>query len=270
MRYQPPHDNKILAGEDPKWSLPSHGGGGGGLAAVHCGKEWWSRKGKEPRTTARPPCSVNHPGHHAGAHATRVNQNEAHATRDHQGTRHAHARPTVWWSAGGGRAVRRLEEWGIWASRTRKRSEAGCGRPEGGGGAWAATTVKRPSKQPAQPRYANYWAPRTRKRHQQEHRPQRPTQRSNPTQHAKGRTGDCPGPRKETATRRNVTQGASCCVVSRAELLCRVTCLMVRVLGWVAKAPPQCFFVAFAPSPACSLGGVCTCVTVSPVSAVPP
>ena len=30
---------------------------------------------------------------------------------------------------------------------------------------------------------------------------------SDPTQHAKGRTGDCPGPRKETTTRRNVTQG---------------------------------------------------------------
>ena len=53
------------------------------------------------------------------------------------------------------------------------------------------------------------WAPRTRKRHQQEHRPQRPTERSNPTQHAKGRTGDCPGPRKETTTRRNVTRGVA-------------------------------------------------------------
>ena len=42
---------------------------------------------------------------------------------------------------------------------------------------------------------------------QQEHRPQRPTESSDPTQRAKGRTGDCPGPRKETATRRNVTQG---------------------------------------------------------------
>ena len=31
-----------------------------------------------------------------------------------------------------------------------------------------------------------------------EHRPQRPTERSDPTRHAKGRTGDCPGPRKET------------------------------------------------------------------------
>ena len=60
----------------------------------------------------------------------------------------------------------------------------------------------------AQSQHANYWAPRTRKRHQQEHRPQRPTERSDPTQHAKGRTGDRPGPRKGTATRRNVTQGA--------------------------------------------------------------
>ena len=33
------------------------------------------------------------------------------------------------------------------------------------------------------------------------------TESSNPTQHAKRRAGDCPGPCKETATRRNVTQG---------------------------------------------------------------
>ena len=59
----------------------------------------------------------------------------------------------------------------------------------------------------AQPRHTNDWALRTRKRHQREHRPQRPTERSDPTQHAKGRAGDCPGPRKETTTRRNVTQG---------------------------------------------------------------
>ena len=59
----------------------------------------------------------------------------------------------------------------------------------------------------AQPQHANYWAPRTRKRHQQEHRPQRPTESSDPTQHAKGRTGDRPGPRKGATTRRNVTQG---------------------------------------------------------------
>ena len=59
----------------------------------------------------------------------------------------------------------------------------------------------------AQSQHTNYWAPRTRKRHQQEHRPQQPTESSNPTQHAKGRTGDCPGPRKGATTRRNVTQG---------------------------------------------------------------
>ena len=59
----------------------------------------------------------------------------------------------------------------------------------------------------AQSQHTNYWAPRTRKRHQQEHRPQRPTEGSNPTQHAKGRTGDRPGPRKGATTKRNVTQG---------------------------------------------------------------
>ena len=42
---------------------------------------------------------------------------------------------------------------------------------------------------------------------QREHRPQRPTERSDPTQHAKGRPGDCPGPCKGATTRRNVTQG---------------------------------------------------------------
>ena len=60
---------------------------------------------------------------------------------------------------------------------------------------------------PAQPQHTKYWAPRTRKRHQQEHRPQRPTESSDPTQHAKGRPGDRPGPRKGATTGRNVTQG---------------------------------------------------------------
>ena len=73
---------------------------------------------------------------------------------------------------------------------------------------WAPLTRKRHTMpHSAQPQHANYWAPRTRKRHQQEHRPQRPTESSDPTRHAKGRTGDCPGPRKGTTTRRNVTQG---------------------------------------------------------------
>ena len=115
-----------------------------------------------------------------------------------------------------------LEILGGWVSKTPPTLHSG-------GGVWTAKTVKRPRQQPAHPQYANYWAPltrkrhipphpaqpqhtndrapRTRKRHQREHRPQRPTERSAPTQHAKGRTGDCPGPCKETATRRNATRG---------------------------------------------------------------
>ena len=73
---------------------------------------------------------------------------------------------------------------------------------------WAPLTRKRHiPPHSAQPRHTNYWALRTRKRHQREHRPQRPTERSDPTQHAKGRAGDCPGPRKRATTRRNVIQG---------------------------------------------------------------
>ena len=73
---------------------------------------------------------------------------------------------------------------------------------------WAPLTRKRHiPPHPAQPQHTNHGAPRMRKRHQQEYRPQRPTENSNPMQHAKGRTGDCPGPHKETTTRRNVTQG---------------------------------------------------------------
>ena len=92
------------------------------------------------------------------------------------------------------------------------------GRPQSGGG-WASenrqttpattsTTLVRQllgpltrtqhPPQPAQPRYTNDWALQTRKRHQLEHRPQQPTNHSDPTQHAKGRTGHGPGPCKET------------------------------------------------------------------------
>ena len=113
------------------------------------------------------------------------------------------------WATAGARA-----EQGTWGSRTRKHREAGCGRPEDGAvwhTVWTAKTVKRPRQQPTQPQYANYWAPLTHKRHtmphpaqpqhtnhwaprtwkqhQPEHRPQRPTESSNPTQHAEGRTG---------------------------------------------------------------------------------
>ena len=129
---------------------------------------------------------------------------------------------------GGGRPGQRVEEQGTWAAQ--KHREAGYGRPVDRS-VWTAKTVKRPRQQPAHPQYANYWAPltrkrhtmphsaqpqhtnywapRTRKRHQQEHRPQRSTESSDPTQHAKGRTGDRPGPRKGATTRRNVTQGGS-------------------------------------------------------------
>ena len=72
---------------------------------------------------------------------------------------------------------------------------------------WAPLTRKPHPLHPAQPRHTNHWALRTRKRHQQEHRPQRPTERSDATQHAKGRTSDCPGPRAEATTGRNVTRG---------------------------------------------------------------
>ena len=128
----------------------------------------------------------------------------------------------------GGQSGQRVEEQGTWASRTQKHSRGrlwtACGQrrvdskkqsndpgdnqhnlntPTTG---WPLTRKRHTMPQPAQPRHTNYWAPLTRKRHQQEHRPQRPTERSNPTQHAKGRTGDCSGPRKG-ATRRNITQG---------------------------------------------------------------
>ena len=110
---------------------------------------------------------------------------DGHTTRNQQGTRPAHPRPTEWGSIRGGRLGQRVEKQGTWASRTRKRSEAGCGRPEDGGGnsrnsqTTPATTSTTPIRQlpgaanaqthPAEPQHTNHWAPRTRKRHQQEH-----------------------------------------------------------------------------------------------------
>ena len=80
---------------------------------------------------------------------------------------------------------------------------------------WALLTRRRHiPPHSAQPRHTSDWAPRTRKRHQQEQQPQRPTERSDPTQHVKRRTGDCPGPCKETTTRRNVTRGGGGCGVA--------------------------------------------------------
>ena len=129
----------------------------------------------------------------------------------------------------GGRPGQRVEEQGTWASLTQRHSEAGYGRLVDRGVCGQQKQSNDPRNNQHNPQYANYWAPltrkrhipphsaqprhtsdrapRTRKRHQQEHRPQRPTERSAPTQHAKGRTGDCPGPRKGATTRRNVTRG---------------------------------------------------------------
>ena len=114
--------------------------------------------------------------------------------------------PWAWpgcWGVGGGRPVDR----GAWTAKTVKRPRQQPAHPQYAN-YWAPLTRKRHiPPHPAQPQHTNYWAPRTRKRHRQEHRPQRPIERSDPTQHAKGTTGDCPGPRKGATTRRNVTQG---------------------------------------------------------------
>ena len=68
----------------------------------------------------------------------------------------------------GGRPGQRVEAQGTWASRTQKHSEAGYRQPVDRG-ALTANTVKRPRRQPAQPRYTNYWAPLKRKRHTMPH-----------------------------------------------------------------------------------------------------
>ena len=57
-----------------------------------------------------------------------------------------------------------------------------------------------------QPWQAQYWAPHTQKR-SDTHRPRGRPANDDPTHSAKGRTGDCPGPRRETNEGRNVTQG---------------------------------------------------------------
>ena len=60
---------------------------------------------------------------------------------------------------------------------------------------------------PAQTRHTNDWAPRTRKRHRQEHRPQQPTERSHLTQYAKGRTGEAATRRGRRREERATVQG---------------------------------------------------------------
>ena len=111
----------------------------------------------EPRTAARSQCSVKHPGHCAGAHATRVNHSQ-------QGTRPADARPAEWGSVCGGRPRQ------CWRSRapgphahgnTERQVVDGlrtevCGQQK---------QSNDPPQQPAQTQYANYWAPLTQTAH---------------------------------------------------------------------------------------------------------
>ena len=206
--------------------------------AAQFGPSGWWKKGKEPlagpRTTVRPPCGINHPGHHAGAYATRGNHTEGGRPGDvverssargrggprpspglpevrrrpsrtpQRGAHHPpsarHPQPSrsapctrggTWWTTrtpDGG--------WKCWAARTRKCGEVCGGRPECEnrkttpaptsttlvcqllGSANAETT-------PAGTRAAA--AVRT---------------QSDLTQRPKGRTGESPRPREETATGR--------------------------------------------------------------------
>ena len=157
----------------------------------------------------RPPCVANHctgatPVKHKGARATRGGARDTRG--NHEGARTAHGHR--------GSVGRRVVD-----SQDNTQRGGRMGPPAHGSAARhvvddrnvEGSEQQRPQTDPRINQHtaqcANDWAPRTRNRHQQEHRPQRPTERSDPTQHAKGRTGDCPGPRKETATRLHVPQG---------------------------------------------------------------
>ena len=130
-----------------------------------------------------------------------------------------------------GRPGQRVEEQGTWASRTRKRSEAGCGQPEDGG-VGTAKTVKRPPQQPAQPpvrqllgaanaQTAHPATSSTAPVHQSLGSANTETtpagapaaaadRKQRPDATCEGKNG-CPGPRKETTIRGNVTRGARGC-----------------------------------------------------------
>ena len=77
-------------------------------------------------------------------------------------------RPTVSWGGSWRPEPRGRPPPPPWASRIQKHSEAGYGWLVDRG-AWTAKTVKRTRQQPAQPQYANHWAPLTRKRHTMPH-----------------------------------------------------------------------------------------------------
>ena len=126
-----------------------------------------------------------------------------------------------------GRPGQRVEEQGTWASHTqtqRGRLRTACGqrcvdsKNSQTTPATASTSSVRQLLGAADAQTAHHVTSSTAPTHQllgsanaettpARSRPQRLTERSDPTQHAKGRTGDCPGPRKGATTRRNVTQG---------------------------------------------------------------
>ena len=144
--------------------------------------------GAEPRTTARPPCSVNHPGHHAGARATRVNHNRAHAAhatatikervmrmRDPRsgGAHGLDGRHSAWRSgalgphAHGSAVTQVVDDRRAEVRGPQKQSNDPRSNPHNPRYAnhWAPLTRTRPPPQPAQPQHTNHWAPRTRKQH---------------------------------------------------------------------------------------------------------
>ena len=90
----------------------------------------------------------------------------------------------------GGRPGQHVEGWSDGAAHGNAARHMGDGLNADGGGGGSKDRNTTPHNHQHSPQCTNYWAPLTRKRHQQEHRPQRPTERSDPTQHAKGRTGD--------------------------------------------------------------------------------
>ena len=129
----------------------------------------------------------------------------------------------------GGRPGQRVEKQGTWASRTQNHSEADCRWPEDRG-AWTAKTVKRPPATTstssirqllgaADAQTAHHATSSTAPTRQllgsanAETTPARAPaaaadRKQRPDTTCEGKNGDCPGPCKGRATRRNVTQGA--------------------------------------------------------------
>ena len=92
------------------------------------------------------------------------------------------------WGGGGG-----AEQWGLTHMGTRRGRWWTKSMWRGVG----SKNCKTAPQQPAQPQFANYWAPPMRKRHHKEHGLQRPTERSDATQHAEEEPVTVQGPVKK-------------------------------------------------------------------------